>query len=195
MNYVLTLVFSYLLGSIPVGYLVARYGKGIDIRRVGSGNIGTTNVIRVLGRFPGTLVFLGDFAKGLLAVLLGFAVGGEPLALLSGLAVVAGHNWSLFLGFKGGRGVATSAGVVLILNCWALLIAGLVWLVTVILSRYVSLGSLLAAISVPAAFLVLRLPLSYFFFGLALAFLIIYGHRPNIARLLKREESRLGKRK
>lgn len=188
------LLVSYLLGSIPVGYVVGRWVKGIDIRRYGSGNVGATNAFRTMGTGPGLAVLLGDAAKGLLAVLLGKAVGGPPLAILSGLAVMAGHSWSAFLRFQGGRGVATGAGALVAMAPKVVLTAFIIWTLTVLLSRYVSLGSILAAASLPLLMLYFREPWYYVLFGFLAAALVIYRHRPNIRRLLAGTEYKLGER-
>lgn len=198
MELLLLVAGGYLLGSVPVGYLTGKYWKGVDLREKGSGNIGTTNAMRVLGRLPGLLVFVGDFLKGWLPCWLGIKLGGEVAAILAGLAAVGGHNWPLFLGFRGGRGVATGAGVIFALNPWVLAAAVFVWLVTLALTRYVSVGSIAAAATVPLSFLVLfflgYLPFYYFLAGVVFAFFIIYRHRPNIARLRRGEEFRIGKK-
>jgi len=191
---ILVLALSYLLGAIPVGYLVGRYTQGIDIRRYGSRNIGTTNAFRILGTGPGFLVLGGDVLKGLVAVLIGRMGGGTGLALLSGLAAMAGHNWSIFLGFQGGRGVATAAGVILALVPDVVLAALAVWVVVVVLTRYVSLGSIFAAESVPLFMLYFGKAWTHVLFGLVAAALIIYRHRPNIRRLLAGTEFKIGDR-
>jgi acyl-phosphate glycerol 3-phosphate acyltransferase len=128
---VLPVILGYVLGSVPIGFLVARYWGHIDIRHYGSGNIGTTNVFRTLGFYPGSIVLIGDIGKGVIAVLLGKWLGGEQAALLAGLAAILGHSWSIFLSFKGGRGVATGAGVFLALTPKVILIAALIWILVI----------------------------------------------------------------
>jgi len=194
MKVTLVLIFSYLLGSVPIGFIAGSYLRGIDIRQHGSGNIGTTNVFRILGAGPGLFVFAGDLAKGIIPVLLGKEISGSSLALLAGLAAIVGHNWSIFLRFKGGRGVATGAGVILALSPVVILIAFSLWAVTVLLSRYVSLGSILATISVPLLMFWFHQPRPYIVFGSILAILIVYRHRPNIKRLLNGTEAKIGER-
>ena len=191
MSWVLVLVISYLLGSIPVGYWAGRM-RGVDVRRYGSGNIGMTNVTRVLGPAAGLTVLLGDVAKGALAAWLGYRVGGPNLAALAGLAAVAGHNWSLFLGGRGGRGVATSAGAILALAPAVAVSAVGVWAVAVLSTRYVSVASILAGFSAPVFMLLYRQPPAYAWFGLAIAGLILLQHRPNLRRLREGKEFRLG---
>ena len=193
MKSLLVLLFAYLLGSLPTAYIVARY-KGFDIRRRGSGNIGTTNAFRTMGTGPGMLVFAVDVLKGLIPVLIGRAVGGNWLAGLAGLVAMAGHSWSVFLSFQGGRGVATAAGVFLALAPGVLFWAFLLWLAVLFTTRYVSLSSILAAASAPFLVLLLRLPWSHFLFALAAATLIIYRHTPNIKRLLAGTEPKIGER-
>ncbi|MDH7480170.1 MAG: glycerol-3-phosphate acyltransferase, partial [Syntrophomonadaceae bacterium] len=149
MKVVFVLTASYLLGSIPWGYLVGVWWKGLDIRRYGSGNIGTTNAFRILGPGPGTVVLLGDILKGTLAVLLAKSIGSELLAVAAGLAAIAGHSWSIFLGFRGGRGVATGAGVILGLVPLAIPVLFLLWAGTILVTRYVSVGSITAAVAAP----------------------------------------------
>lgn len=201
----LLLVGAFLLGAVPFGYLAGRL-RGIDLRTAGSGNIGATNTLRVLGPAMGTAVLLLDVMKGLVPVLVaarlshgsdGGAANGWPV-VGAGLAAVLGHTYSPFLRFRGGKGVATSLGVLIGLSP---LVAGLalaLFLVVVALTRYVSLGSLLAAVL--QAFL-FWLPLfhghpapwSYRLFGLLAAVFVIVRHRGNISRLLAGTESRFGK--
>lgn len=188
---VLAVVLAYLLGSIPFGYLAGRYWRGVDLRRQGSGNIGTTNAFRVLGKAAGSLVFAGDLAKGLVAGLLGTWIGGPVFGLVTGTAAVVGHNYSVFLGFRGGRGVATSAGAVLAAAPVVLVASLAVWAVTLLASRYVSLASIIAAVFLPVFMLIFGYGAEYLIFALALACLMIYGHRPNLQRLARGTEPRL----
>ncbi|MGB9885958.1 MAG: glycerol-3-phosphate 1-O-acyltransferase PlsY [Moorellales bacterium] len=191
MNWVLVLVISYLLGSVPVGYWAGKL-KGVDVRRHGSGNIGMTNVTRVLGPAVGLTVLLGDVAKGAVAAWLGHRMGGANLGALAGLAAVAGHNWSLFLGGRGGRGVATSAGAILALAPAVAISAVGVWAVAVLGTRYVSVASILAGFSAPVFMLLYHQPAAFAWFGLAIAGLILLQHRPNLRRLRQGREFRLG---
>ncbi|OAT86406.1 glycerol-3-phosphate 1-O-acyltransferase PlsY [Desulfotomaculum copahuensis] len=189
----LAVVTSYLIGSVPVGYLLGR-ARGVDIRQRGSGNIGATNAWRVLGPAAGTAALLGDAAKGMLAVFLGRHTGGHGLEVLTALAALAGHSWPVFLGFKGGKIIATGLGVFLALAPVPALLALLIWLAVVAVSRYVSLGSIIAAASLPVWMLALRRPLLDTLFAVLAAAIAIYKHRPNIRRLLDGTESRLGGR-
>ena len=200
--YLLTAIGAYLLGSIPFGFLVAR-ARGVDIRSAGSGNIGATNAMRVLGKPAGIAVLLLDAAKGYAAVaflpLLLLKVlppsSTEPvmLPLLAGICAVLGHNYTCWLKFKGGKGIATTAGVYLALAPLALLIALVVFLLAVAVTRYVSVGSIAAAIALPAAIWIMR-PGDRCL-GLvttALGVLAIYKHKTNIQRLRAGTENRLG---
>lgn len=193
MGLVLLLIACYLIGSVPVGYLAGRI-KGIDVRKHGSGNIGMTNVTRVVGTIPGLVVLAGDVLKGVLATWLGLRVGGPSVALLGGLAAIIGHNWSVFLGGRGGRGVATSAGVLLTLSPAVALSAVGVWLATLLVFRYVSVASMVAGCSVPLFMLVYRQPAGYLPLSLVIAGLILNQHRPNIRRLKEGREFRIGER-
>lgn len=205
MNWLLILVISYLAGSLPSGYVVAR-SKGIDIRRQGSSNIGTANVVRVMGKGWGYLVFFADFFKGFLAVkvscLLATHLPGGPVAggVIGGIACILGHNYPVWLGFNGGKGIATSAGVVLAL-CPPLvtILLAVVWAAVFFTSRYTSLASITSAAALPVAILAI-IPKRGTDFWLLLAFsvliaaLAIWRHRSNINRLLNGTENRFGKK-
>ncbi len=206
--YLVTVVLAYFLGSIPTGYLVAK-AKGIDIRAVGSGNIGATNVFRILGKGPGIFVLTVDALKGWLAcslvAKLVWLVFGDPKAepgaaydyqsILAGICAVLGHNYTCWLKFKGGKGIATSAGVLIALVPKAFLVAFLVWLVIFLLSRYVSLASILAAFVLPFATWQLEKRPALIGITTFMAVLAIYKHRANIQRLLNGTENRVGARK
>ncbi len=198
MNVAFWLVVSYLLGSIPTSYLVARVGKGIDLRQVGSKNLGATNLYRTLGWRYAIPVGLFDVAKGALPVLWfgRLAGGGSWIPLACGLAAVIGHVFSLFVHFKGGKGVATAAGVVLGLVPWATLASAAVWVVLVRVTGYVSVGSIVAAVVLPVFAYFLepgQRDLVWFFAGLGL--FVIVMHRANIRRLLAGTENRFGRRR
>ena len=196
--YILTALVAYLLGSIPTGFLVAK-ARGIDIRTVGSGNIGATNAFRVLGKRIGIFVLLVDALKGWVAVQLGAllvaqAVPGAPLDYLritAGITVILGHNFTCWLHFKGGKGIATSAGVLIALVPWALLITLGVWIILFLLTRYVSLGSIAAAFTLPFATWFHYRDVGLTAVTAALGVLAIYKHRRNIQRLLDGTESRI----
>jgi len=202
----IAVLVGYLLGSIPTGYVVAR-AKGVDIRSAGSGNIGATNVFRILGTPAGILVLLVDAAKGWIAVLIGMRMiwpwiapdvvtgTAEWLGVAAGVAAVLGHNYTFWLGFKGGKGIATSAGVLAGLVPLALLVALGVWIAVVVLSRYVSLASILGAFVLPFAVWFWRYSTLMITITALLAAMAIYKHKSNIQRLLKGTENRVGKKK
>ncbi|MEW6726365.1 MAG: glycerol-3-phosphate 1-O-acyltransferase PlsY [Bacillota bacterium] len=198
MNTVETLILvliSYLLGALPFGYLVAKAIRGVDITAHGSGNIGATNVWRVLGPLPGTLVLAADVGKGALAVWLGRVYGAPEVELLTGAAAVIGHGWSVFLGFRGGKMIATSGGVLLMLSPLATLGGFIVWAVTLAVSRYVSLASIITAVSIPLWFYYLGFSRDYLIFTSILAAAAIYKHRSNIKRLIHGNEYKFGARR
>jgi glycerol-3-phosphate acyltransferase PlsY len=192
------LLASYLLGAIPTSYLAGRLFRGIDLREHGSRNLGATNLYRVLGWRYAIPVGLLDAAKGLVPVLV-FAPRVSPselFALICGLTAVVGHAFSVFVGFKGGKGVATAAGVMLGLAPVALAVAAAVWVVLVFLTGYVSLGSIAAAAVFPVAVVLLDPPAQpqMLWLDIAVAAAIIWFHRGNIQRLLKGTENRFGRR-
>jgi glycerol-3-phosphate acyltransferase PlsY len=188
-------VLGYVLGSIPTGLLVARWQKGVDIRRHGSGNIGMTNVLRAVGKGAAVWTLLGDLAKGLLPVLLARAWLTSPWAIgLVALAAVIGHLYPVFASFHGGKGVATTLGASLPLLPGPLLIAFLVFATCVALRRQVSLGSLAAAAALPIVALVWGAPAAYVLSALVAAALIWYRHRDNIQRLLAGTEPTISQR-
>ena len=201
------LIGSYLLGSIPFGYLAGRLA-GIDIRKVGSGNVGATNVVRVLGKRYGYPVFAFDFLKGVAAVAISMLVApGRPPALnspeifgiLAAISSVLGHLYPPWLKFEGGKGVATSAGALLALTPVATLIGVAIWIIVFWLTRYVSLASITAAVLLPIVILVLGShdrynwkPLVYS--SIAVAAVVVWRHRSNLSRLMHGTEPRFRKR-
>jgi acyl phosphate:glycerol-3-phosphate acyltransferase len=192
---VLWLLLAYLLGSIPSSYLMGRAVRGIDLREHGSGNLGATNAFRVLGWRAAVPVVIVDIAKGWVPTALFPLWDGATgyWALAYGGAAIAGHLFSVFVRFRGGKGVATSAGVFLALAPWAVLMGFVVWGVTVVLTRIVSLGSLLAALTLPMAVFATNEPWPVFWVSIALSLLVIYAHRENIRRLARGTERRLGR--
>ena len=200
----ITLIFAYLAGSLPTGFLVARAMR-VDITQVGSGNIGATNVFRVLGKGPGALVLIVDLLKGALAVLVAPMLAAamtptDSLALpaLAALGAVLGHNYTCWLGFKGGKGVATSAGAMAALIPPAFGVTVITWLLVFFLTRYVSMASIAAALILPVATIFTvsgptRWPLVAF--TSALAALAVWRHRANIERLKAGTEHRINKSK
>jgi glycerol-3-phosphate acyltransferase PlsY len=194
----LCVLASYLLGAIPTSYLVSRYGAGIDLREHGSGNLGATNLYRVLGWKYAVPVALFDIAKGAVPVLFfaPLASRSELFALGCGVAAILGHVLSVFVRFKGGKGVATAAGVMLALTPIALGVAAAVWGVLVLLTGYVSLGSIAAAAVLPFAVYLLESPSTpeLLWIDTLIAAGVIFLHRRNIQRLIKGTENRFGRR-
>lgn len=203
--FILMIITSYLIGSIPTSIIAGKLLKGIDIRQHGSGNAGATNVFRVLGWKAGIVVLLIDMAKGLVPVIwvskLGFSGGLNwdqiNFEILAGLCAVFGHIWTIFAGFKGGKGVGTGAGMVIGLAPLAVLVCLIIFVIVIAATRYVSLGSVLASIALPVVLLIQRnvlgenVPIQLLVFGFFIAALIVYTHRSNIKRLLKGEENKI----
>jgi glycerol-3-phosphate acyltransferase PlsY len=190
MGFLLMIIICYLIGSIPCGYLIGKRNN-IDIRRYGSGNIGATNAFRVLGTQLGLLVLFCDAVKGFLPVLIVNNIFGPSWGAGAGLAAIVGNSWSIFLGFRGGRGVATGAGVLIALMPGVVVIALVVWVLVLLISGYVSLGSIIAALSVPIIALILHIPWVYFIFAVPAPILVVIRHLPNIKRLRMGTESRI----
>ena len=192
MKLILVVVISYLVGSIPAGYLVARW-QGVDIRRQGSGNIGATNVWRNLGMRAGLLVLAADILKGVVAVLLGRYVRGGNAELLTALAALAGHSWPVFLGFQGGKIIATTLGVFILLDPLVMVLGLGIWILVVAFSRYVSLGSVLSMASLPVWMAAMSRPWTEVVISVVVAGIAVYKHLPNTRRLLAGTESRIGR--
>jgi glycerol-3-phosphate acyltransferase PlsY len=196
--YILTALVAYLLGSIPTGFLVAK-ARGIDIRTVGSGNIGATNAFRVLGKRFGIFVLLVDALKGWVAVQIAAPlviqiipeIPKDYAQITAGIAVILGHNFTCWLHFKGGKGIATSAGVLIALVPFSLLIILGVWIILFLLTRYVSIGSIAASFTLPFATWFHYRDIGLTAVTAALGALAIYKHRRNIQRLLDGTESRI----
>ena len=192
-------VAAYLIGSIPTAYIFGKVFKGIDIREYGSGNIGATNVLRVMGKVPGAIVLAIDVIKGLISatylasgfMYLAPVTRPELYRILIGLFAIMGHNWTLFLNFKGGKGVATSAGVVIGLIPKIFWLGFLVWLITFFITGFVSLSSIIAVVSVPIFTLAFGEPAEIVVFMCLLCLIIVYKHKPNIRRLARGEEKRI----
>ena len=186
------LIVAYLLGSIPNGLIFGRLIWKKDLRRYGSHNLGATNAWRVLGKPAGLLIFALDFLKGVLSVLLAQIFVGTPAVMvLAGLLAIFGHSCSVFLKFKGGKGVATGLGVIAFLMPSVTSIVFMVWLAIVLATRYVSLGSIVAAALVPILALVFGYALELVLFGVAAALFIAVRHRDNISRLLHGRENKI----
>ena len=202
---IVALLASYLLGSLPTAYLFGKALKGIDIRKVGSGNVGATNALRVLGKGPGTIVLIIDILKGLIVVsFLGDYFAGKEilwqvqnLRIIMGLCCICGHNWTIFLQFKGGKGIATSLGVLLGLS---LRINGLnvviglliiIWFVVFFLFRIVSLASIITALGLPIFCIIFKQSNLMIWVALVLCIFVIIRHKANLARIFQGKEPRL----
>jgi glycerol-3-phosphate acyltransferase PlsY len=182
---------SYLIGSILVGPILARVFRS-DLKSTGSGNPGATNAFRVIGPLAGFVVLAGDAIKGWLAVFVGGIIAGGSYLPLFGLAAIFGHNWSVFHGFKGGKGIATSLGVIIALCPRVLLIILPSWFLITLLSGFVSLGSVIAALMLPIAiFLFYQGNPLLVLFAFGTASMAVYRHVPNLNRLFRGEENRL----
>ena len=197
MTYVFSLLIGYLLGNFQTSYIIARSVKHIDIREHGSGNAGSTNALRVMGKKLGFLTFVGDLAKAIIAVVAAWMIfDSQNMGLVAGLGVVIGHNWPVILGFKGGKGIASTLGVMLAYDLRIGLVAWLITTIVIFTTKYVSVGSLL---------LITMFPIGIFLFypGNLLALVIslvlmafgFYRHSANIQRLLNGTENKLGQKK
>lgn len=195
MIYVIMLI-AYLIGSINSSIIISKLWKKVDIRNFGSGNAGATNTLRTLGKGPAVLVVLGDALKGIIAVILGRILGDEIGGMIAGIAVVIGHNWPVFFGFKGGKGILTSAVVILMVTPqigWVIVATSIL---IIIFTRYVSLGSIVGAVMLPMIVtLVKPADMKLISFSAILAVLAIFRHRSNIKRLLHGTESKFGSEK
>jgi len=192
---VITIIIGYFLGSIPVGYLIVNAKTGGDIRKTGSGGTGATNVSRRAGKGAGILTLALDALKGSAAVIIATVVVGDTNHAawwigIAGIAAMVGHIFPVWLGFRGGKGVATGVGVFLVLTPVAVLISGLLFVIIVVFTRYVSLGSMLGAVAVPAFAWLLNYGTPLVFTTLFGAALIIYAHRQNIQRLITGTENK-----
>jgi len=198
MRLFIAMFIAYLVGSIPTGYLFAKY-KNIDLRLHGSGNVGATNVFRAVGKLAALITLIIDVLKGLIVVsvladmLYSFRIdmGFTHYRAVLALCVVAGHNWPVFLKFKGGKGVATSAGVLLVICPKALLIGLCIWVFVFICTKIVSLASIMAAVAMPISTYFYTYSFTTRYLTIALAILLIMRHRTNIKRLISKEEKRI----
>lgn len=196
-TYLLTALMGYFVGAFPTGYIVGRLWKGIDIREYGSGRTGGANILRTVGAFPAAITTLGDVGKGVVAVLVARALWhNDAAAVVAALAALVGHNWPLFLGWHGGAGVGTTFGGLLILEPVTTLVVALSGFLVAVISRYVSLGSLVFAFLIPLALLGQRLffrgSWEHLVYGILAGGIIVFALRPNIGRLLKGTERRIG---
>ncbi|WYP28249.1 glycerol-3-phosphate 1-O-acyltransferase PlsY [Alkalihalobacillus sp. FSL W8-0930] len=196
-----SILIGYLLGSISFSYLIGRKLLKLDIRTMGSGNAGATNTLRVMGKGPAISVLVLDIAKGIAAVWIGvwLGAGNAWVPALAGLAAILGHNWPIYFGFRGGKGVATTIGVIATLVLIPALTAGVIAILSIVFTRYVSLGSLLFVGLTPLTtwiFMdVFSIPIEFFYLTLAVALLSFWKHRTNIKRLTTGTENKLGSKK
>lgn len=191
MRLVLIVIIAYLIGSIPFGYLIVRAKEGGDVRETGSGGTGATNVTRRAGRSAGVLTLILDALKGALAVFVAqFMLQTDWLTAAAAIAVIVGHIFPIWLGFKGGKGVATGVGVFLVLSPLAVLGAGVIFLAIVLLTKYISLGSIIAAASIPLFVWLQKGTGPLLTAAVVGALLIVFAHRGNIVRLWNGTESR-----
>jgi len=199
MKLVISLLLSYLIGSIPSGFLLTKFVMKKDVREYGSGNIGATNVARIMGLKAGVLVAFFDILKGYIALMVGQYILGssapELYILLIAAASIAGHDWSVFLGFSGGKGVATTFGVILRLYPAAFVVYAVIWLLIVFKTRYVSLGSILGSVSLPFTVFFTGFSRINIYFSVLLSLFIMYTHRANIKRLINGNENRMDPKK
>ncbi|HZJ83911.1 MAG TPA: glycerol-3-phosphate 1-O-acyltransferase PlsY [Syntrophomonadaceae bacterium] len=191
---ILIIISAYIIGSIPFSLLVGKFIAGVDIRQRGSGNIGATNVLRTLGTGGAILALLGDLLKGLVATWLGMLVGGPGLAAICAILVIIGHCYSVFLAFKGGKGVATSAGIMLYLMPKVVVILLVTFVIVVALSKYVSLGSITVATLFPVMAVLLSYSNVYIIMSFVMAIIVVFQHRENIVRLRNGKENRIGQK-
>lgn len=200
LSYILVIIIAYLLGNISTSYIIAKKMIGVDIRTQGSGNAGSTNVLRTLGKKAGAMTFIGDLLKGVLAVLIGkviASISGADVYIAGYLAVigvVSGHNWPAFLGFRGGKGVATSLGSMIAINPILALSCFGVFLIIVAITKYVSLGAVVS-ISLSPIMMIITKNNKGLLATLFLTISVIYTHRENIKRLLNGTERKLGEKK
>lgn len=193
MKYIIIAIISYLLGNISFAYILGKLFTKKDVRDYGSGNAGTTNAIRAFGKKIGAMVFVGDVLKGVAAVLIGRNFGGAVGSYLAGALVIIGHNWPALLNFKGGKGVATTIGVMVIINPHVTFLCFLFGLLVIVFTRTVSLGSIVGMALAPVSTIIAVKPFDFklFIFCLFIASMSIYRHKENIKRLIKGKENKL----
>lgn len=192
-KYSILFITSYLLGSIPFGFLVGKYLKKIDIREHGSGNIGVANIFRVLGVWYAVLVLIGDCLKGFLAVYLAkWTFSTCPnICLLSGLFAIIGHNWSIFLKFKGGKGIATTYGVILSLYPNIAILSAIIWILLVVIMKIAALGSLVSIFSMFILSFIFKTSVEFKYLLIIIILLALLRHKNNIIRLIQHKENKI----
>jgi glycerol-3-phosphate acyltransferase PlsY len=191
MNIALAIAIGYVLGAIPFSFIVGKYYGKIDIRNVGSGNLGATNVLRSLGKKAAAIAFAGDFLKGVAAVLIGSSLWGYDYGIVAGAGAILGHCYPATLRFKGGKGVATAAGVLLALNPMLILYLLPLYVIMVRVFRIVSLSSILIAAATPIISYFMGMPDNFLRFALLTSLFVIYRHKSNIKKLLAGEEKKI----
>jgi acyl phosphate:glycerol-3-phosphate acyltransferase len=190
------IVISYLLGSISFSYLLTKWLKGVDIRDYGSGNAGATNTSRVLGKGPALVVFLLDALKGMAAVGFGYWMAGNSpdvklVMMVCGIAAIIGHNWPVFLGFRGGKGIATTVGVTCLIGFTAAAVAGVCAILFILFTRYVSVGSLVYTSIVPVMMWLLDYPTAVVWLMLIVSVMALWRHKQNVINLFKGNERKI----
>jgi acyl phosphate:glycerol-3-phosphate acyltransferase len=199
LNIIMGVISAYLIGSFPTSYLIGKL-KGVDIQRSGSGNVGATNVLRVVGKLPALITLVIDIAKGVVVVTIVAALSYNPempitssiFKTLLGLTAIIGHNWSIFLKFKGGKGVATSCGVFMILLPKEMAVGVTVFLLAILLTKYVSFGSLLLVLTVPICAALMGESIELVILAITVCIIVSYRHKVNIKRLLTGAENKIG---
>jgi glycerol-3-phosphate acyltransferase PlsY len=193
MKLIIIAALSYLVGCFSSAYFIGKVFKRIDIRSHGSGNVGSTNAVRVMGKKLGVLTFLLDFSKGILAVLIGYWLLGYNGGLVAGVFVVLGHDWPVFIGFRGGKGVATTLSALVILNFPTALISIIIGVIVAIISKYVSLGSIvfLSLIPIISSIITESFNIQLFITTIILSLIGIYRHKENIKRLINGTENKI----
>lgn len=193
---IIAIVLSYFIGSISFSVLYGKLIKGVDVRNHGSGNAGATNTLRVLGVGPAILVLALDLLKGMACVFIARAISDSAwVEVACGVMAIVGHNWPVWFKFKGGKGIATAIGVLSILVFWPALCAGVIAILTIVFTRYVSLGSLLFTILTPIFLIFIGFEVEYFIGSLIICVFAIIRHRTNVVKILKGTENKIGAKK
>jgi len=187
-------LIAFLMGSIPVGLIVAKI-RGVDLRKVGSGNIGATNVLRAIGKGPALITLAGDLLKGFIPVIIGGYILEDSLSTgMIGLSAILGHDFSIFLRFRGGKGVATSLGVLLAFSPVVAVLTIIIWIIIVFMTRYSSLGAIVSFLLLPLNIYVFDYSYNKFVVSIFITLLLLFKHRGNLERLYKGREPRIGER-
>lgn len=195
MNTLLAALIAYLIGSINSSILVGKLWHNVDIRQHGSGNAGATNTLRTLGKSAALVVLIGDILKGVISIIIARMLGGDLTVFMAGFACVLGHNFPIYFGFKGGKGILTSTAIIFMIDWKIGLLLLIIGIIIIAVSRYVSLGSVIGSALYPFIVLILhREQVSHIIFAFCIGILAIYRHRANIQRLLQGKESKLGKK-